>query len=233
MFEIPNNSRIIENVMSLSKESFFHPFRIEFTVMYQYEKEVHYIKDERNNQRDYIEAGPLFQVLLDIIVEEKITSYPYEWTNVNDGTLIDEIDFFVSRNSDEVEITPHFMRYLRKQGIIEEQTNYEESSAEEWAAAPLLTKFQLTFEKTSDVSSLSFQMFSRYTVNLISLVSEQDLMGTHPPRVIDLSNVSLSYDGDTVTILFAKPIYSKRLTFVMGQYNAESSEYSTFETSGI
>ena len=52
-------------------------------------------------------------------------------------------------------------------------------------------------------------------------------MGTHPPEVIDLNTVSTSVEGDTVTVLFAKPIYSKRLTFVLAQYNADSNSYST------
>lgn len=227
MFQISPNSRIIENVVSLSKESFFHPFRIEFTIMHQYEKEVHYIKDERNDHSDYIQPGPVLEAFLDILVEEKITSYPYEWLNVNKDTPIDEIDFFTDDSVKKIETTPDFMRYLREQGFIEDEIIYEESKVKEWVHAPHLIKMQLTFEKTSDVSTLSFQMFSRYPVNLASLVSERDLMGTHPPEVIDLNTVSTSVDGDTVTILFAKPIYSKRLTFVLAQYNADSNSYST------
>lgn len=227
MFERDRNSLIVENVLSLSKESFFHPFQIEFTVMYQYEKETHFIKDIRNDHDDYLEPGPILEALLGIIVEEKITSYPFEITNFNEGTPIDEVDFFTDASISIIETTPEFMRYLREQNYIDDEFIYKERDIEKWVQAPHLTKFHLTFEKTSDLSTLSFNMFTRYPVNLLSLVSERDLMGTNPPEIIDLETVSTSYDGDTVTILFAKPIYTKRLTFVLGQFNADNNDYTT------
>lgn len=228
MFEIPRNSRIVQNIISLSKESFFHPFRIEFTVMYQYEKEVHYIRDDRNNYREYIEPGEILSTLLDIIVEEKITEYPFEITDFNEGTPIDEIDFFTDSNASMIETTPFFMRFLRDKGYIEEQVVYDEDPVDVWVQAPHLTKFQLTFEKASELSTLSFQLFSRYPVDLLSLVSERDLMGSSAPDVINLNNISMSTDNDTVTLMFAEPIFTKRLTFVLGQHNADENTYQTF-----
>lgn len=228
MFEIPRNSRVVQSIMSLSKESFFHPFRIEFTVMYQYEKEVHYIRDDRNNYREYIEPGEILSTLLDIIVEEKITEYPFEITDFNEGTPIDEIDFFTDSNASMIETTPFFMRFLRDKGYIEEQVVYDEDPVDVWVQAPHLTKFQLTFEKASELSTLSFQLFSRYPVDLLSLVSERDLMSSSAPDVINLNNISMSTDNDTVTLMFAEPIFTKRVTFVLGQHNADENTYQTF-----
>ena len=229
MYEIPNNAKIIRRVINLSKESFFHPFEIEFTTMYDAEKHHNFIRDTRNDIPTYFTAGPLLEALLNVIVQEKITSYPYQWSNVNENTMIDEIDFYFMESTSTVEATPYFIRHLNKEGFIDDNVEYEEYNSEQWVFAPLLTKFQLTLEKTSDISSLSFQMLSRYPVNLMSLVSEQDLMGSNAPEVIDLSQVSLSSDGDSVTVLFSKPIYAKRLTFVLGQYNADSNEYLVTE----
>lgn len=228
MFEIPRNSRVVQNIISLSKESFFHPFRIEFTVMYQYEKEVHYIRDDRNNYREYIEPGEILSTLLDIIVEEKITEYPFEITDFNEGTPIDEIDFFTDSNASMIETTPFFMRFLRDKGYIEEQVVYDEDPVDVWVQGPHLTKFQLTFEKASELSTLSFQLFSRYPVDLLSLVSERDLMSSSAPDVINLNNISMSTDNDTVTLMFAEPIFTKRITFVLGQHNADENTYLTF-----
>lgn len=228
MFEIPRNSRVVQSIMSLSKESFFHPFRIEFTVMYQYEKEVHYIRDDRNNYREYIEPGEILSTLLDIIVEEKITEYPFEITDFNEGTPIDEIDFFTDSNASMIETTPFFMRFLRDKGYIEEQVVYDEDPVDVWVQSPHLTKFQLTFEKASELSTLSFQLFSRYPVDLLSLVSERDLMSSSAPDVINLNNISMSTDNDTVTLMFAEPIFTKRVTFVLGQHNADENTYQTF-----
>lgn len=227
MFEIDKNSLIIENILSLSKESFFHPFRIEFTIMYQNEKQVHYIKDIRNNIEEYLDAGPILTTLLDIIVEEKITSYPFEETNFNKGTLIDEIDFFIDENISKIETTPDFMRFLREKNYIKENIVFDKEDPENWVSAPHLTKFQLTLEKANNLSTISFQLFNRYPVTLLSLVSERDLMGTNKIEKINLNNTTLSVDGDTVTVILGKPIYTKRLTFVLGQFNADENNYIT------
>lgn len=227
MFEIDSNSKIIENIISLSKESFFHPFRIEFTVMYQFEKEVHYIKDDRNNVSEYLEPGPILEALLSIITEEKITEYPYEHLNFNEGSPIDEVDFFLDSNGTTIETTPSFMRYLREQNYIEESIIYDETVPEDWVSAPHLTKLQLTLEKASDLSTISFQFFSRYSITLMSLVSERDLMGTNKVERINLNNATLSMDGDTATVILGRPIYTKRLTLVIGQFNADDNTYGT------
>lgn len=227
MFEIDDNSLIIENIISLSKESFFHPFRIEFTVMYQHEKEVHYIKDIRNNEEEYLDAGPIFEALLNIIVEEKITSYPFEETNFNEGTLIDEIDFFTDSSITKIETTPDFMRFLREKNYIKDNIIFDEEDPNNWVSAPHLTKFQLTLEKANNLSTISFQLFNRYPITLLSLVSERDLMGTNKTEKINLKNTTLSVDEDTVTVVLGKPIYTKRLTFVLGQFNADDNNYIT------
>lgn len=227
MFEIDNNSKIVENIISLSKESFFHPFRIEFTVMYQLEKEVHYIRDTRNNLSEYLEPGPILEVLLSIITEEKITEYPYEHLDFNEGSPIDEVDFFLDSNGRTIETTPSFMRYLREQNYIKDSIIYDEAVPEDWVSAPHLTKIQLTLEKASDLSTISFQFFNRYSITLMSLVSERDLMGTNKVERINLNNTTLSIDGDTATVILGRPIYTKRLTFVIGQFNADDNTYGT------
>lgn len=225
MFEISDDSLIIENIISLSKESFFHPFRVEFTVMYQNEKQVHFIKDTRNDISDYLDAGPILTTLLSIIVEEKITGYPFEVKNFNSGTLIDEIDFFTDSSISFIETTPDFMRFLREKNYIEDNIIFDKEDIHNWVSAPHLTKFQLTFEKASNLSTISFQLFNRYPVTLLSLVSERDLMGTNKIEKINLKETTLSVDGDTVTVVLGKPIYTKRLTFVLGQFNADDNKY--------
>lgn len=226
MFEIQNDSFIIENVISLSKESFFHPFRIEYTVQYKNEKRVRYIKDDRNQVDEYLTPGPLLESLLSIIVEEKIMSYPFEERGFNRGTPIDIIDLYTTPIEDEIETTIDFIKYLRETEYIDEIVVEDTEEVNNWVEAPHLTKFQLTFEKASDLSTVSFKMFSRYPVKLLSLVSERDLMGTGAPEKINLNNTSLSIDGDTVTVILGKPIYTKRLTFVLGQFNADDNIYS-------
>lgn len=227
MFEIKTDSLIIENIISLSKESFFHPFKIEFTIMYQHEKEVHFIKDERNNIAEYLSPGPILEALLSIIIEEKITQYPFELSNFNEGTPIDEIDFFTNSGISTIETTPDFMKFLRETNYIKENVTYDDEEPGNWVSAPHLTKFQLTFEKANNLSTISFQLFNRYPLALLSLVSERDLMGTNKIEKINLKNVTLSVDGDTITIVLGRPIYTKRLTFVLGQFNADNNQYVT------
>lgn len=227
MFQIGNNTEIVENIISLSKESFFHPFKMEYTVMYQTEKETRFIRDQRNQINEYLQPGPILTTLLEIIVEEKITEYPFEQLNFNEGSPIDEIDFFIDSSRGQIETTPDFMRFLREQNYIEENIIFDKEEPSNWVEAPSLAKIELTLEKASDLSTVSFQMFNRYPVKLLSLVSERDLMGTNKHEKINLNNTTVSIDGDTVTVMLGRPIYTKRLTFVIGQFNAEDNNYVT------
>lgn len=217
------NRHHIDRIGSLKKEDFFSPFVITWTEPYGTEAHETPIQDVRNEGAP---AGARLKDLLDRLLP-MIDQYPYEWSLSGQSIDAEGYDLIVNPNHGELElpVVAH-KEALRKLGIppIEQDiTNpYREG---ERVYAPHLTKLQLTLEKASPLSTLSFQFFSKNPVTLLSLVSERDLAGNAIPETINLKQVQYQQSDDTITLLFGTPVFAKRLTFVLGQDAASSNTY--------
>lgn len=221
-----NNLLYIDKLLSLKKNSQFEPFLVEWLPLYGVEKKSGWIIDDHNNGEEGIRSGERFTDLLNRLTPS-ISSYPYTWSL--EGQKIDPLGYDFSSSTDyrELEIEQvAYLEALRKLNIpdIEPEGTlpYEEAKR---VSAPHLTKMQLTLEKASPLSTLSFKFFSRNPVSLLSLVSERDLSGVSSPEEINLDQLELIQKEDTVIITFGSPIFTKRLTFVLGQRNATSNTY--------
>lgn len=221
-----NNLLYIDKLLSLKKNSQFEPFLVEWLPLYGVEKKSGWIIDDHNNGEEGIRSGERFTDLLNRLTPS-ISSYPYTWPL--EGQKIDPLGYDFSSSTDyrELEIEQvAYLEALRKLNIpdIEPEGTlpYEEAKR---VSAPHLTKMQLTLEKASPLSTLSFKFFSRNPVSLLSLVSERDLSGVSSPEEINLDQLELIQKEDTVIITFGSPIFTKRLTFVLGQRNATSNTY--------
>ena len=220
------NKRVtyIDFLLSLKKNSQFEPFVIEWLPLYGVDKRTEWVKDLNNQGPEGISPGPEFKDLLERLLPT-IERYPYAWPL--EGQKIDPEGYDFSHTESGINLEPvaytEALRVLGLSPMEPDKTNpYTES---ERVSAPHVTKFQLTLEKASPLSTLSFQFFSANPVELLSLVSERDLSGASSPETINLKQLQLQQSGDTVTVLFGKPIFTKRLTFVLGQKSATSNTY--------
>ena len=222
----------IEKLTSLTKASQFEPFRIEWNFLYGDKKEIGYLADayylagETFAEKKIYEAGPLFQKLLDTLIPS-IEKYPYAWGL--EGERLDKWGYDFSFNSTvtsiEIGIVAKEEAWLRL-GLTTDAPNdsyvYEGFGT---VTGGHLSKFSLTLEKASPVSLLSFQMQATFPVRLASLVYESDLSGHNEARIVDLETLQVQQSAEVITVLFGKPIFAKRLTFVLAQDNAKTNTY--------
>ena len=226
-----NNKIYINYLLSLKKETQFAPFEIEWVPLYGRERQVAWVQTPDTDFYDYdkensIEPGELFLELLHKLTPS-IEAYPYTWSINSQKLDLEGYDFHTDQNQRTIEIEPiAYIEALRQLGIPDElpdkTTPYLENKR---VSGGHLSKLQLTFEKASPLSTLSLQMFNQNPVELLSLVSERDIAGSSEPIEIDLNNLQAQYQGDTVTLLFGEPIFTKRLTFVLSQDSALSNQF--------
>lgn len=222
----------IDKLMSLTKASQFEPFRMEWTFLYSDEKEIGYLADsyylagETYAEKKVYEAGPFFQKLLDLLVPT-IEKYPYVWGL--EGQHLDKWGYDFSFNSTttsiEIGVVAKEEAWLRLGLTVASPDGTAVYEGFGTVTGGHLSKFSLTLEKASPVSLLSFQMQATFPVRLASLLYESDLSGYSEAQIVDLETLQVEQSAEVITILFGKPIFAKRLTFVLAQDNAKTNTY--------
>lgn len=231
------NRVYINRLLSLTKESFFEPFRVEWTFLYDTERHSAYLanryvlKGDTYKDQEVFAVGIELQETLNALLPA-IDSYPYTWPLETQKLDPLGFDFSFTQSLDEIEIEPVAKEEMwRLLGL--------ESSAPalstpyvvpETVSGQHLTKFSLTLQKASPISLLSFQMQSALPVRLASLVYESDVSGYSEAQKVNLDLLQVQQSKEVITLLFGQPIFAKRLTFVLAQDNAKSNQYYLSKT---
>lgn len=226
------NRVYINRLLSLSKESFYAPFRIEWTFLYDTEKHIAYLENRyaekgmTYDDQEVLGVGEDLQKTLDALLPA-ISDYPYTWPL--EGQKIDPLGFDFSFNQalNEIDIEPVAKEEAWR--LLELEAPSPALSTPyvvpETVSGNHLTKFSLTFQKASPISLLSFQMQSALPVRLASLVYESDVSGYSEAQKVNLDVLQVEQSKEVITLLFGEPIFAKRLTFVLAQDNAKSNQY--------
>lgn len=228
----------IEKAYSISKQGYFDPWKIEFinpldattTITVFIENQY---ADAGSTESDIpvIIAGEDLTYILDYLLEHDITAYPYQWPL--EGQKIDEkgYDFYCDSTTDNI---PTFLEVVQSaKTIIWEKCNiqppepeYESSvTKEEFVKGTFLSKFSVKLGKASPVSSLSLNLHTTKPMELLSIVYESDITSYSDVKKLNMEYVTVNQDNYTLFIRLAKPIFARRLTFVLAQNNAEQNSY--------
>lgn len=220
----------INHLFTLHKESQFTPFWVEWLPLYGVERRRDFIiddytKDLEKETREGLVAGERFQDLLDRLLPT-IEKYPYVWPLEGKSLDPEGYDFSMEKKKHlEIERVA-YQEAIRLLGIPPKTpSRFLDYNESERVTAPHLTKLQLTLEKSSPLTTLSFQFFSKNKVKLVSLISERDLSGGSSPQNINLAYLQVQQNEEEITLLFEKPVLTKRLTFVLAQENANTNKY--------
>ena len=168
---------------------------------------------------------------------DRITRYPYYWPK--EGTWVDkfgydfEADITDNNQATEVEITQIAYDILKEELRIKPEPVSGETEVdlqtEKINAGGVLVKLQVTLNRSQPVSELNIAPFTKYPMELVSLMYEEDTETFHPKKEITLSNVERSdkkFNQTTESIRFQFPVViAKRFTLVIRQQNPEKNTY--------
>lgn len=232
------NTTYIDKLLSLSKESYFLPFRVEWLPLYGTIKQVVYLADsyfeegEEYQGENVIVAGTRFQEILDLLLPG-IAAYPYNWSLEGQKLDVSGYDFELNSSSTILEIGVVAKEEVwNRLGLVAPSAPLASAYTQaETVTGGHLTKFSLSLEKASPISLLSFRMQSTLPVRLASLLYESDISGYSEAQKVNLDLLQIEQSAENITLLFGQPIFAKRLTFVLAQDNAKANTYYASQSS--
>lgn len=173
-------------------------------------------------------------------MDEQIARYPYYWPK--EGTYVDKFgyDFQVEIDGNnqiqEIELTQIAYHILKNEWDIQPPAGANptvDASYETVEGGGVLVKLIITMDYSKPVSELSLVPFTKYPMQLVSLMYEEDTDTFHPKKEIILTDVkSTSSISNTSTIhttqsmRFQFPaVLAKRFTLILRQQNPEKNTY--------
>lgn len=170
----------------------------------------------------------------------RINRYPYYWPK--EGTYVDKfgydfiVDFYNGKTSD-IEITQIAYEILKEElGIKPPAPNAEHEvdvQNEIIEGGGVLVKVSVTLAYAQPVSEFSLAPFTKYPMELASLMYEEDTETFHPKKEIVLSTAEdslVKFNQSIQSIRVQFPVVTaKRITFVLRQQNHEKNSYNTSE----
>ena len=168
---------------------------------------------------------------------DKITRYPYYWPN--EGTYVDKFgyDFEVEMtdNGDvmNIDITQIAHDILKEQlGVTAANPDPEkevEPGTEVIEGGGALVKLLVTLDRVQPVSELNIAPFTKYPMELVSLMYEEDTETYHPKKEIlvkENTATTTQFEQTTQSIRMQFPVVNaKRFTIILRQRNAEKNTY--------
>jgi hypothetical protein len=173
----------------------------------------------------------------------QITRYPYYWPK--EGSYVDKFgyDFEVQLASDNktslIEITQVAYEIMKAELNIKppvEQNDREvDIQYETVDGGGVLIKLSVTLDRAQPVSELSLAPFTKYPMELVSIMYEEDIETFHPKKEIIIpkdDTETKKFSQTTESIRFQFPVVTaKRITLVLRQQNAEKNTYLVHEDS--
>lgn len=221
----------INKLLSLSKAEADAPFQVQWQSLYQTEVQTAFLADSYRAEGSVYEGYPVlgvgntFNALLASLLPT-ITRYPYVWAL--EGKKLDVLGYdfsFPALRVLEIEPVAATIAYLELQLSSPGEVVESYYVRPEIVSGQHLTKFSITLKQASPVSRFWIRLFATLPARLGSFVYESDLQGGHPPVSVNLSLVSLVQEEESILLSFGKPIFAKRMTFVLIQDSADGTVY--------
>jgi len=168
---------------------------------------------------------------------DKITRYPYYWPK--EGTYVDKFgyDFEVEINDNNVTSNVEISKIAYD--ILKEELNIQppsvidnpeiELGTQTIPGGGVLIKLLVTLDHSQSVSELNIAPFTKYPMELVSLMYEEDIETYHPLKELVLpeqNTESKNFQQTTESIRFQFPlVIAKRFTIILRQQNAEKNTY--------
>lgn len=160
----------------------------------------------------------------------KITKYPYYWPW--EGQSVDRYgyDFSVSKDSSEtvtdVDISLLAYEIVRKQiEVVIPGTESEVIEVKQMLeAGGAYTKLEVLLERPSPVSEITINPFTKYPMELVSIMYEEDVETYHPRKELLIEGKKPEASAKSVTIKFPS-ITAKRFTIILRQKNYVKNTY--------
>ena len=215
-------------ILSLTKESPAEPFKIQYKYLDEVDLQTRYLPDGKiwfpDMRRQNVNIQAVDNNLYDLLQHMLLSIQSYPWTWSLQGEKLDDYGYDLYDSGGELFLSPTALYQVQSRLLFVPDIILEKPySQPKYVTAPHLTKFSLTFPKAHPLSELSIQFHSVQPVRLASLVYESDLSGFSEAIELDLETLQVSQSNENLTILFGRPILSRRLTFVLAQDNLLSS----------
>jgi hypothetical protein len=167
----------------------------------------------------------------------RITKYPYYWPY--EGTYVDkfgydfQIDYVDDTTVTTVELSEIAYEIIKAAMNIQppdpSNTTEVDIQNDTVAGGGVLIKMQITLDRAQPVSELSILPFSKYPLQLVSLMYEEDIKTYKPLKeiVIPSENTDTkNFTQTTSSIYFQFPVVTaNRFTIIFRQQNAEKNTY--------
>ncbi|MDK2600665.1 hypothetical protein QO179_24535 [Bacillus stercoris] len=167
----------------------------------------------------------------------RITRYPYYWPK--EGTYIDkfgydfEVELLSENQVNRIDITQIAYDMLKAELNIQppdpDNTTDVDIQNDVVSGGGVLVKLSVTLDKAQPVSELSIAPFTKYPMELVSLMYEEDIETYHPKKEIikPKKNTAIKEFTQTATsIRFQFPVVvAKRFTIILRQKNNEKNTY--------
>lgn len=168
---------------------------------------------------------------------DRITRYPYYWPK--EGTYVDkfgydfEVELTADNKTDSIEITEIAYEILKNEWRIQPDSPSGEHEVdiqyETVPAGGVLIKLSVTLDRAQPVSDISMAPFTKYPMELVSLMYEEDTETYHPKKEILIgegANNLTKFEQTTQSIRLQFPVVTaKRITFILRQRNHEKNTY--------
>jgi hypothetical protein len=171
---------------------------------------------------------------------DRITRYPYYWPY--EGTYIDKFsyDFEIEMSSDNkpssIEITQIAYEILKEALRIQPVDPANpgiDVQTDKVNGGGALVKLSVTLDNAQPVSELNLAPFTKYPLELVSFMYEEDIETFHPKKeiIIPKENIdSKKFSQTTQSIRFQFPVViAKRFTIILRQQNYEKDTYLVAE----
>jgi hypothetical protein len=194
------------------------------------------------NNISVAEPGPRLVEVMGWMYSQ-ITRYPYYWPK--EGSYVDkfgydfEVELGSTNQTNLIEITQVAYDILKAELNIKppaEQNDREvQVEYETVRGGGVLIKLSVTLDRAQPVSELSLAPFTKYPMELISIMYEEDIETFHPKKEIILpknDTETKKFSQTTESIRFQFPVVTaKRITLILRQQNAEKNTYLVNEDS--
>lgn len=172
---------------------------------------------------------------------DRITRYPYYWPK--EGTYVDKFgydfqtDLTVDNKVTTFEITKVAYDILKNELRIQPPSPANSDVDIQYDTVPgggVLVKLSVTLNHAQPVSELNIAPFTKYPLELVSIMYEEDTETFHPKKEIaipkDKKIETKNFSQSTQSIRFQFPVVTaKRFTIILRQQNYEKDTYVVME----
>jgi hypothetical protein len=170
-------------------------------------------------------------------LDKRITRYPYYWPY--EGTYVDrygydfQIDISSNNDVSTIELTDIAYEIIKTKLSIQPpdpaSTTEVDIQNDIVSGGGVLIKLTLTLGHAQPVSELNIAPFTKYPMELVSLMYEEDIKTFHPKKEIVIpkdDTTTKNFEQTTQSIHFQFPaVTAHRFTIILRQQNAEKNTY--------